>query len=82
MRTSSSLHAQPPPVDAAVFLFFVMPYSWRFMVSDVGMYWTCCPDICIAEDIMIQSLNVCYSAQLSCQAVCPKNRNPYEDGVR
>jgi len=50
-RTSSSLQARPPPVEAA-FLFLLMPYSWRSMASDRGVYGRRCPVICIAGDIV------------------------------
>lgn len=53
LRTSSSLQALPPPVEA-VFLFFVTPYSRRPIPSDVGAYGTDCPVICIAGAIVAQ----------------------------
>ena len=50
LRTSSSLHARPPPVEVT-FRFFEMPYSWRSMVSEVGVYVAGGAAICIVGDI-------------------------------
>lgn len=78
MRTSSSLHARPPPVEVA-FLFFVTPYSWRSMASDVGVYGRGWDVICKAGDMVTQFPGVSYSQLLNChegavQSSCPARR--------
>lgn len=50
-RTSSSLQARPPPVEA-VFRFLEMPYSCLSMASDVGMYTAGGALICVVGDIL------------------------------
>ena len=54
-RTSSSLQALPPPVEA-VLRFLVMPYSWRSMTSEVGVYADGAA-ICIVGDILKRGIS-------------------------
>lgn len=51
-RTSSSLQALPPPVDEFLRWCFVIPYSWRSITSDVGVYMAECMAIVIVGDMM------------------------------
>ena len=49
--TSSSLQARPPPVDAGL-RFLEIPYSWRSIASDVGVY-VAGKAICSVGDMVI-----------------------------
>lgn len=54
-HTSSSLQALPPPVDEVLRWCFVIPYSWRSITSDVGVYMAGCIAIVIVGDILLFS---------------------------
>lgn len=53
-RTSSSLQALPPPVDEFLRWCFVIPYSWRSITSDVGVYMAECIAIVMVGDMLLQ----------------------------
>lgn len=53
-HTSSSLQALPPPVDEFLRWCFVIPYSWRSITSDVGVYMAECMAIVMVGDMILQ----------------------------
>lgn len=63
-RTSSSLQALPPPVDEFLRWCFVIPYSWRSITSDVGVYMAECMAIVMVGDMMTMLLQVVGSKEL------------------